>query len=160
MKETISSPSDLEELQKENSALKERVQTLEGQAAPQNSAELIRKVKSFTTQIEILNGSISSMETQLQSLYGDKERLEREIGASEVDDIIEAFRGLEIVVTSMEKQLMTLYAAKEHLETNLGESDPTAIVDHFLKLNGMVETLRSELGNISKQATNLRKKAA
>jgi chromosome segregation ATPase len=157
MKETTT-PSP-EELQRENAALKERLQALEKQAAPQNSTELIRKVKSFTTQIEILNGSISSMENQLQSLYGDKERLEREIGASEVDDIIEAFRGLEVVVTSMEKQLMTLYAGKEHLETNLGESDPGAIIQNFNTLQGMVESLRDELQKFTRQ-TSSQKKAA
>ncbi|MBB6053050.1 hypothetical protein [Armatimonas rosea] len=107
--------------------------------------EILRKVRSFAQQVEALNTTVVSMESQLTSLYGDKERLEAEIGASEVDDVVGAFRRLENVISSMEFQLMSLYAGKELLEVELGKSDPKAIVAMFRNMTQMVDGLRNEL---------------
>ena len=114
-------------------------------------AELARKILQFTEQVETLNGTVTSMEDQLSSLYNDKERLEREIGAADVDEVIQAFRRLETIIMSMEHQLMNLYAGKELLETELGKSDPHAVVAAFRSLNQLVLQLQSERtsGNVT-----------
>jgi archaellum component FlaC len=107
--------------------------------------EILRKVRSFAQQVESLNTTVVSMEAQLSSLYGDKERLEAEIGASEVEDVVQAFRRLENVISSMEFQLMSLYAGKELLEVELGKSDPKTIVAMFRNMTHMVDGMRNEL---------------
>lgn len=147
------SDDTLTTLRAENAALQQEIAALKAErdrlsAAPKAPEEVIRKVRSFAHQIESLNGTIASMENQLNSLYGDKERLESAIGASEVDDVIQAFRRLENVISSMEHQLMTLYAGKEVLEVELGKSDPRAIVAMFRNMHQMVDGLRTELSTI------------
>jgi hypothetical protein len=86
------------------------------------------------------------MEEQLGSLYEDKERLEREIGASEVEDILAAFRDLQTTIGSMESQLMTMYAAREHLEVELGDSDPRSVVRKFKTIARLMRGMENELG--------------
>lgn len=113
------------------------------------NAEVLRKLRSFAQQVETLNGTITSMESQLSSLYSDKERLEKVIGASEVDDVIAAFKRLETIIMSMEHQLMTLYAGREILEVELGRSDPREIVSTFHTMTHLVENLRHELSAVS-----------
>lgn len=148
-------------LQAENQALKAENQSLrlelarlqqgmgstpgDGTIAGKAQEEVLRKVRSFAQQVESLNGVVASMENQLNSLYADKERLEREVGASEVDDVIAAFRRLETVIMSMEHQLMNLYAGKELLEVELGKSDPRMIVAMFKTMSQLVDGLRTEL---------------
>lgn len=106
---------------------------------------LLAKLRTFTSKIDSLNGTIGSMESQLRSLYADRERLEREIGASEVDDVIAAFGVLQTTIRSMENQLMTLYAGRETLEVELGKSDPTEIVAMFRNIAQMVRGVNQEL---------------
>jgi chromosome segregation ATPase len=108
---------------------------------------VLSKIRTFTTKIESLNGTVASMEEQLMSLYEDKERLEREIGASEVDDVLEAFRGLQTTIGSMESQLMTMYAGRELLEVEIGKSDPRQIVAMVQSVAKLAEGLRNELGD-------------
>lgn len=106
---------------------------------------LLAKIRAFTSRIDSLNGTISSMESQLKSLYADRERLEREIGASEVDDVVAAFGLLQSTIRSMEGQLMTLYAGRETLEVELGKSDPTEIVAMFRNIAQLVRGVNQEL---------------
>lgn len=139
-----------ESLVQANTTLTQTVEQLSKGTATDNSAakapdEILRKVRSFAQQVDALNTTVVSMESQLTSLYGDKERLEAEIGASEVDDVVAAFRRLENVISSMEFQLMSLYAGKELLEVELGKSDPKAIVAMFRNMTQMVDGLRHEL---------------
>jgi archaellum component FlaC len=142
-----------ETLQQANDSLAQTVEqfskvNLNENAGAKTSDEILRKVRSFAQQVESLNATVGSMEMQLSSLYGDKERLEAEIGASEVEDVIGAVRRLESVITSMEFQLMSLYAGKELLEVELGKSDPKAIVAMFRNMNHMVDGLRHELTTV------------
>lgn len=109
--------------------------------------QVLLKIRQFTGKIESLNGTVASMEEQLGSLYEDKERLEREIGASEVEDILEAFRQLQTTIGSMESQLMTMYAAREHLEVELGDSDPRSVVRKFKTIAQFVRGMERELGD-------------
>jgi len=109
--------------------------------------QVLLKIRQFTGKIESLNGSVASMEQQLASLYEDKERLEREIGASEVDDVLEAFRHLQTTIGSMESQLMTMYAAREHLEVELGDSDARSVVRRFKLVAQMVRNMEHEIGD-------------
>jgi chromosome segregation ATPase len=106
---------------------------------------LLGKLRAFTSKIDSLNGTIVSMENQLKSLYADRERLEREIGASEVDDVVAAFGFLQTTIRSMENQLMTLYAGRETLEVELGKSDPTEIVAMFRNIAQLVRGVHQEL---------------
>ena len=108
--------------------------------------QIIGKMRAFTTRIETLNGTVSSMEEQLMSLYAEKERLEREIGASEVDDVLEAFRDLRLTIHSMETQLMTMYAGREVLDVELGKSDPWEIVAMFRNVSQFTTALQQALG--------------
>ncbi|GAB4462288.1 MAG: hypothetical protein OHK0029_28880 [Armatimonadaceae bacterium] len=112
---------------------------------------VLTKIRTFTNKIESLNGTVASMEEQLMSLYEDKERLEREIGASEVEDVLEAFRGLENTISSMETQLMTMYASREMLEVELGFSDPREIVTRFRNIARMVTSVHQDLNHIIEQ---------
>ncbi|MBC8135822.1 MAG: hypothetical protein H8F28_08060 [Fibrella sp.] len=109
--------------------------------------QILLKIRQFTGKIESLNGTVASMEEQLGSLYEDKERLEREIGASEVEDILEAFRQLQTTIGSMESQLMTMYAAREHLEVELGDSDPKNVVRRFKIIAQLMRGMEQELGD-------------
>ncbi len=145
---------ELVKLQTENQALRTELATLrqpgaslagELGGAGKAQDEILKKVRSFAQQVESLNGVVASMENQLASLYADKERLEKEVGASEVDDVITAFRRLETVIMSMEHQLMNLYAGKELLEVELGKSDPRSIVAMFKTMSMLVDGLRTEL---------------
>jgi chromosome segregation ATPase len=154
--ETVDPTSELEKLRAENQALRSalsqaRAAGLSASGEPTIAGkaqdEVLKKVRSFAQQVESLNGVVASMENQLASLYSDKERLEREVGASEVDDVISAFRRLETVIMSMEHQLMNLYAGKELLEVELGKSDPRAIVAMFKTMSQLVDGLRTELGS-------------
>jgi len=108
--------------------------------------QVLLKIRTFSSKIESLNGTVGSMEEQLMSLYEDKERLEREIGASEVDDVLEAFRNLQTTIGSMESQLMTMYAGREILEVEVGSSDPRQVVKMVQNVARMVEGIRGELG--------------
>ncbi len=110
--------------------------------------QVLLKIRQFTGKIEGLNGTVASMEEQLSSMYEDKERLEREIGASEVEDVLEAFRHLQSTIGSMESQLMTMYAAREHLEVELGDSDPRNVVRRFKTIAQMVRGMENEIGDI------------
>lgn len=109
--------------------------------------QVLNKIRQFTGKIESLNGTVASMEEQLGSLYEDKERLEREIGASEVDDVLEAFRQLQTTIGSMEVQLMTLYAGREHLEVELGDSDPKRVVSRVKAIARLMRGIEQELGD-------------
>jgi hypothetical protein len=112
----------------------------------------VEKIRDFASKVAALNGTVASMEDQLKSLYADRERLEREIGASEVDDIIEAFRNLQTTIRSMETQLMTLYAGREMLDVELGRSDPEEIVAMFRNVARLVNVARQELATIEDDA--------
>ncbi|MBC7809033.1 MAG: hypothetical protein H7145_23100 [Akkermansiaceae bacterium] len=109
--------------------------------------QVLLKIRQFTGKIESLNGTVASMEEQLGSMYEDKERLEREIGASEVEDVLEGFRHLQTTIGSMESQLMTMYAAREHLEVELGDSDPRSVVRRFKIIAQLMRGMESELGD-------------
>ncbi|MBC8142723.1 MAG: hypothetical protein H7Y38_14940 [Armatimonadetes bacterium] len=109
--------------------------------------QILLKIRQFTGKIESLNGTVGSMEEQLASMYEDKERLEREIGASEVEDVLEAFRQLQTTIGSMESQLMTMYAGREHLEVELGDSDPRRVVHRFKTIAQLMRGMEQELGN-------------
>jgi predicted RNase H-like nuclease (RuvC/YqgF family) len=106
---------------------------------------LLEKLRAFASKIDSLNGTISSMESQLQSLYADRERLESEIGASEVEDVILAFGDLQTTISLMEKQLMTMYAGREVLEVELGRSDPQEIVAMFRTVTNLIAGAHQEL---------------
>lgn len=110
--------------------------------------QVLLKIRQFTGKIESLNGTVASMEEQLGSMYEDKERLEREIGASEVEDVLEAFRQLQTTIGSMESQLMTMYAGREHLEVELGDSDPKRVVSRFKMIAKLVRGMENELGDV------------
>ncbi len=105
----------------------------------------LARIRSFSDKVATLNGTISSMEEQLQSLYSDRERLNQEIGASEVEDVITVVRRLQATITSMETQLMSLYAGKEILDVELGRSDPQEIVAMFRNVSQLVNSARQEL---------------
>lgn len=109
--------------------------------------QILVKIRQFTGKIESLSGTVGSMEEQLASMYEDKERLEREIGASEVEDVLEAFRALQTTIGSMESQLMTMYAGREHLEVELGDSDPRRVVHRFKTIAQLMRGMEQELGN-------------
>lgn len=108
----------------------------------------VEKIRDFASKVAALNGTVASMEDQLKSLYADRERLEREIGASEVDDIIESFHNLQTTIRSMETQLMTLYAGREMLDVELGRSDPEEIVAMFRNVSRLVNVARQELATL------------
>ena len=110
--------------------------------------QILLKIRQFTGKIESLNGTVDSMEAQLGSLYEDKERLEREIGASEVEDILAAFHSLQTTIGSMESQLMTMYAGREHLEVELGDSDPKRVVHRFKTIAQLMRGMEHELGDV------------
>jgi chromosome segregation ATPase len=107
--------------------------------------QILNKFRTFTAKIDSLNGTVSSMEDQLKSLYADRERLETEIGASEVDDVIAAFQKLQVTIVSMETQLMTLYAGREMLDVEIGKSDPAEIVAMFRNVAQLVQVAHKEL---------------
>jgi chromosome segregation ATPase len=109
-------------------------------------AALLAKLRQFSGKIENMNETVASMEAQLISLYADKETLEKEIGASEVDDVIAAFGSLQMTITAMESQLMTLYAGREHFETEIGESDPHVLVKTFKTVARLVRAMDNEMG--------------
>ena len=143
--------------------LEEQVQTAHQEQIDDESLEglndpkaVLIKIRTFTHKIEGLNGAVSSMEEQLMSLYEDKERLEREVGASEVEDVLEAFRNLQNIISSMESQLMTMYAGRELMEVEIGVSDPREIVRKFRNLAGLVSQAHQELGGVAQEsgATN------
>ena len=103
------------------------------------------KIRDFANKVSALNGTIASMENQLMSLYADRERLEREIGAGEVEDVIAAFRAQQATVQSMETQLSTLYADREVLDAKLGRSEPQEIVSMFQSVTKLVGDAQREL---------------
>ena len=103
------------------------------------------KIRDFANKVSALNGTIASMENQLMSLYADRERLEKEIGAGEVEDVIAVFRAQQATVLSMETQLSTLYADREVLDTKLGRSEPQEIVSMFQSVTKLVQDAQREL---------------
>jgi hypothetical protein len=105
----------------------------------------LTRIRSFSDKVATLNGTIGSMEEQLQSLYSDRERLNQEIGASEVEDVVAVVRRLQATIASMETQLMSLYAGKELLAVELGRSDPQEIVAMFRNVSQLVNSARQEL---------------
>jgi len=109
----------------------------------------VSRIRDFATKVAALNGTVTSMEEQLKSLYSDRERLEREIGASEADDVVAAFRSLQTTIQSMESQLMTLYAGRELLDVELGRSDPKEIVAMFRNVTHLVNGARLELQTVA-----------
>lgn len=126
-----------------------KTKAAQGNSSPQPTVseptKLLKKLKEFASKIDSLNGTISSMESQLQSLYADRERLESEIGASEVEDVILAFGDLQTTISLMEKQLMTMYAGREVLEVELGRSDPQEIVAMFRTVTNLIAGAHQEL---------------
>ncbi|MDX1931352.1 MAG: hypothetical protein SFU56_01980 [Capsulimonadales bacterium] len=107
--------------------------------------KMLEKFRAFSSRIDSLNGTIASMEEQLRNLYADRERLEREIGASEVDDVISTFSALYLTIINLETQLAALYADREYLDTELGKSDPIEIVAMFKNVSQMVNGAHREL---------------
>lgn len=105
----------------------------------------MNKIRDFANKVSALNGTIASMETQLMSLYGDRERLEQEIGAGEVEDVIAAFRSQQATILSMETQLSALYADREVLDGKLGRSEPEEIVSMFQSVTRLVQDAQREL---------------
>ena len=103
------------------------------------------KIRDFANKVSALNGTIASMENQLMSLYADRERLEREIGAGEVEDVIAVFHSQKATISSMETQLSTLYADREVLDVKLGRSEPTEIVSMFQSVSKLVGDAQREL---------------
>ncbi|MBC8102935.1 MAG: hypothetical protein H7Z41_10140 [Cytophagales bacterium] len=121
---------------------------------PPSPQAAIRRVRDFAGKVATLNGTISSMETQLASLYSDRERLEREIGAGEVEDVIAVFRAQQAAVDSMEAQLAMLYADRERLDSALGRSEPDEIVALFQSVARLVQGAQRELGSIPAAAVS------
>ncbi len=107
--------------------------------------QALERFRAFTTKIDNLNGTVASMEDQLKSLYSDRERLEKKIGASEVDDVIAAFEHLQEMIENMETQLVLLYSGQEKLHTALGKSDPEEIAVLFNNVAHMVRVAHCEL---------------
>jgi hypothetical protein len=105
----------------------------------------MNKIRDFANKVSALNGTIASMEHQLMSLYGDRERLEQEIGAGEVEDVIAAFRAQQATISSMETQLSTLYADRQVLDGQLGRSEPQEIVSMFHSVTKLVQDAQREL---------------
>ncbi|MDX1931350.1 MAG: hypothetical protein SFU56_01970 [Capsulimonadales bacterium] len=112
---------------------------------PTDARKMLEKFRAFSSRIDSLNGTIASMEEQLRNLYADRERLEQEIGASEVSDVIAAFAHSMTTIELLEAQLATLYADREYLETELGKSEATDIVSMFRNVTTMVQTAHKEL---------------
>ena len=105
----------------------------------------VTRLRGFADKIAVLNGTIASMEEQLASLYSDRERLEHEIGASEVDDVIAVFRARQAVIDSMEEQLSCMYQDREVMDSALGRSDPQEIVSMFHTVSNLVNGAREQL---------------
>ena len=112
---------------------------------PRNPYAAISKIRDFATKVATLNGTIASMENQLATLYGDRERMEQEIGAGEVEDVIAVFRAQQAAVASMETQLSLLYADRQVLDAELGRSEPEAIVAIFQSVTKLVQDAQREL---------------
>ena len=117
-------------------------------AATTDPRVAVNRLRDFSTKIATLNGTVMSMEGQLRTLYMDRERLEREIGASEVDDVIAVFQLLKSTIESMGEQLAALYEGKEQLDSQLGRSDPDEIVGMFKSVANLVNNARQELGTV------------
>ena len=149
----VSHPDDIialvRRLQAERSGADAPAQTpdaaVAGVQAVPDPRQALERFRAFTAKIDSLNGTVSSMEDQLKSLYSDRERLEREIGASEVDDVIAAFGELQEMITNMETQLILLYSGQEKLEAVMGKSDPEEIADLFNNVAKMVRVAHREL---------------
>jgi DNA repair exonuclease SbcCD ATPase subunit len=111
----------------------------------ENSGEVMKKMRTFMARIDSLNATVASMEHQLRSLYTDKERLEQEIGASEVEDVIAAFNNLHILISNLESQLSDLYGGIELMENEIGKSDPQEIIRLFKNVTSRVYLLQTDL---------------
>lgn len=112
---------------------------------PRDPHAAMSKIRDFANKVATLNGTIASMENQLATLYADRERLEQEIGAGEVEDVIAAFRAQQAAVTSMETQLSMLYADRQVLDAELGRSEPEAIITMFQSVTKFVRDAQREL---------------
>lgn len=110
-----------------------------------DARKMLEKFRAFSSKIDSLNGTIASMEDQLRHLYADRERLEREIGASEVDDVVAAFTGMYTTLMHMESQLVTHIADREYLDVELGKSEPAEIVAMFRNVSSMIQGAHHEL---------------
>jgi uncharacterized protein (UPF0335 family) len=120
----------------------------------ENGGEVIKKMRTFMARIDSLNATVASMENQLRSLYTDKERLEQEIGASEVEDVIAAFTGLQILISNLEAQLSDLYNGIERMEVEIGKSDPQEIISLFKNVTSRVHLLQTDLRALQTWNTN------
>jgi DNA repair exonuclease SbcCD ATPase subunit len=120
----------------------------------ENSGEVMKKMRTFMARIDSLNATVASMENQLRSLYTDKERLEQEIGASEVEDVIAAFTGLQILISNLEAQLSDLYNGIERMEVEIGKSDPQEIISLFKNVTSRVHLLQTDLRALQTWNTN------
>ena len=116
-----------------------------GSSRPTTPNASLAGLQAVAGKVAALNGTIASMEEQLASLYSDRERLEHEIGASEVDDVIAAFGNLKAIIASMEEQLSCMYQDREVLDTALGRSDPHEIVEMFRNVSRFLNGAREQL---------------
>lgn len=100
--------------------------------------ELVARISGFAEKIKTLNGNIVSLEDQLNSLYAEREVLEKELGLSDAQEIIAMFR-------SLDAQLVTMYATRETFERELGMSDASEIVACVRRVGKLAKEIEREV---------------
>jgi len=138
-------------MRKEISALQEQIESAAQKAAAETARdtdaiadaameprELLTRITGFASKIKNLNGNIGSLEDQLNSLYAEREILEKELGVSDAKEIITMFR-------SLDSQLVTMYATRETFEKELGLSDAAEIVARFKRISQLASDVQREV---------------
>ncbi|MBC8138904.1 MAG: hypothetical protein H8F28_23760 [Fibrella sp.] len=110
--------------------------------------ELMEKIRSFNNRIQDLNSTVAGMEAQLVSLYEEKEGMERQIGAGDLEGILGIIQGYRVMINNMEQQLMTMYAARETLESEMGTSDAHRIVALFRGVSALVGQIQDQMNSV------------
>jgi len=99
--------------------------------------ELMARISGFAEKIKTQNGNIVSLEDQVNSLYAEREILEKELGLSDAQEIISMFR-------SLDAQLVTMYATRETFERELGVSDASEIVACVRRVSSLARDIERE----------------
>lgn len=99
-------------------------------------------------RVRVLTGMVTSMAAQLNELYADRDRLYREAGIKEAQDILLQLREndrLRVRLSVMEEQLAALYAQKHTLSQGLGVSEAGDVVALVHSVSAALETAQQTI---------------